>query len=758
MKSTIRELRASDFFALRTHLRCVLTALLILDLPALPGVAFSEQPDAPQLPVVREHRTKDRYGDPLPAFAVARLGSTRLKHGATVNSLAFSPDGRTVASVSGESLMPDAAVVIWSVAHGRSLRRLDLLYDVSLRQPDPGFSCHPSEGSVPVFAPDGSALALPCTTKVLVWDLTAKTATRLLGQEDRTVHGCAFSPEGKLLAWGSVVLGPTGPSRQMIEVCEVATGRLVRGIKLPSQVRMLRGSPKDPFVAAALQDGTAGLWDITTGARLWPTGQHKTRAISEQDKIRLVAVSPDGKSFATASDNGISTWNVSTGKKVLSIRQGLRGMHDLAFVPPGQLLAGLMHTPAGLGELLAWNATTGDRVQRIGITGWPRQVAFSPNGKLLARPLGGAVALRRFPNNTDPLDIQGHMDLVPFVAFLSDGEPVSWGRDCKAFLWDLAAARPIWELSNLDYQVPIATGPQAVAVSPQKRLLAIAFRGRGVEIWNAVDRNREKTLLVGESQLLSAVQFSPDGDLLACGDLEGNLLIVDVQSGRAVRKWSRDEWIRDNGGIERRTEALPWHGNKTIRMWVTGIGMEIQCLAWSMDGKTIVSATPAKVRWLDVRTGKVVRESPESPGIFSRYVTFSPNGEMLAEFDNQMDCVVWDAASGRRIWTDSDGEGGFVESTVAFSPDSTLLAGGDGHSIRLVDAATGRERAIVSTGQSRVVGVGFSADGRLLAAGGADGTIVIVDVPQVLESTCGESTDSGLRSTDVRDAENQEGR
>ena len=192
---------------------------------------------------------------------------------------------------------------------------------------------------------------------------------------------------------------------------------------------------------------------------------------------------------------------------------------------------------------------------------------------------------------------------------------------------------------------------------------------------------------------------------------------------------------------------LPSGVDYLISVPVAEEAMQIQALAWSQDGKTIVLATSTKVRWLDVKSGKVVRGSPGSQESSERYVTFSPNGKMLAEVSHATThggaCVVWDAASGRQIWKDKDAGSALPSSTIAFSPDSKLLAAGLNGTIRFLDASTGKERAAVAMGQGYVEGVGFSADGRFLAAGDDDGTILVFDVAQILASKRGKPADAG---------------
>src|SRR5262249_36491617 len=130
----------------------------------------------------------DSYGDPLPPGALARLGTTRLRHSNWVNAVAMSPDGKTLASCSW-----DRTIRLWDPRTGKEVGRL-----TSSEHPrNPSFNAVFSI----CFTPDGKALLSGTNDgTVRVWDLASRQELRSFGTGGGTIYGIAASPDGKVLA------------------------------------------------------------------------------------------------------------------------------------------------------------------------------------------------------------------------------------------------------------------------------------------------------------------------------------------------------------------------------------------------------------------------------------------------------------------------------------------------------------------------------------------------------------------------------
>jgi WD40 repeat protein len=229
----------------------------------------------------------DRFGDPLPAGAVARFGTTRLWHApgrSGVESLAFSPDGRLIASAGIE--LP---VVLRDAATGREVRR------IGVEPPPPKDPYEPYFRVIGpfAFAPDGECLAVGrASGRIERWELaTGRPLPAFDGHGDGVI-GLAFSRDGTTLV--------SGDEGGTVLVRDAATGRVrhrlgPEGHRTPLAALAL--SADGSVLATTGRNGQATLWEVAEGRRLRALEQPRFALF---DRLCL-AISPDG---ATVSAGG----------------------------------------------------------------------------------------------------------------------------------------------------------------------------------------------------------------------------------------------------------------------------------------------------------------------------------------------------------------------------------------------------------------------------------------------------------------------
>jgi WD40 repeat protein len=272
-------------------------------------------------------------------------------HSDWIFSVAFSPDGKLVASGS-----QDGTIRFWQVDTGHGLHTL---------------TGHNGSSVCSVaFSPDGKLVASGAwddTVRVWKYELYMDMGNLVHTLDhDDTVFSVAFSPDGKLLASGS------GSWDKTIKLWQVDTGNLVRTLSGHwGGVRSVAFSPDGKLLASGGGDNTIKLWNVTTGAEV--------RTLS--DWAFSVAFSPDGKLLASGGDdNTIKLWNVTTGAEVRTLSGHSDWVFSVAFSPDGKLLA----SGSGDNTIKLWDVTTGAEVRTLsGHSDWVTSVAFSPDGKLL---------------------------------------------------------------------------------------------------------------------------------------------------------------------------------------------------------------------------------------------------------------------------------------------------------------------------------------------------------------------------------------
>ncbi|MCZ8226460.1 MAG: serine/threonine protein kinase [Microcystis sp. LE19-84.1B] len=315
-----------------------------LKLPPIPPNRPSPPPPNP-LPVVTQ---KQPPVIPNINPSVSPLDKTLTGHSETVFSVAYSPDGRYLASGS-----KDKTIKIWEVATGKGLRTLTGHSGVVL--------------SV-AYSPDGRYLASGSQDKTIkIWEVATGKVRTLTGHY-MTFWSVAYSPDGRYLASGS--------SDKTIKIWEVATGKELRTLTGHSMtVWSVAYSPDGRYLASGSLDKTIKIWEVATETELRTLTGHSHAVLS-------VAYSPDGRYLASGiGDGAIKIWEVATVRELRTPTRHSEVVRSVAYSPDGRYLASGSQDKT----IKIWEVATGNELRTLtGHSETVFSVAYSPDGRYLA--------------------------------------------------------------------------------------------------------------------------------------------------------------------------------------------------------------------------------------------------------------------------------------------------------------------------------------------------------------------------------------
>jgi WD40 repeat protein len=470
------------------------------------------------------------------------------RHTGNVTSVAFSPDGKNLASGGA-----DNAVRLWDLETGKELQQIG---HPNTRRATEHFVMElNNEITCVAFSPDGKTLF--STVKddrfLRAWDVvTGKELRRFEGH----VGGClsmALSADGHTLVAGS------GDS--CIRLWDADNGKeLFPANGHRGRIFNLGFVAGGKALMSAGRDGRLRIWDLASGKQTHQAGD-------DTDFIGFMAVSADGRIAASTrqDDETIHLWDMATGKLVRDIDCPHRGVMGAAFSADGKTLASL-----GAGDLVTlWEVATGKELRHwtarpeqgnqvifLNGGGLPAPLAFSRDGKLLATSafdsnFQSVLHLWDTSNGKHVRQIsvaenQGD-NLLRILFAPGDRVVATVGGQNTINLWDVTTGKVLYKLDKVGTRHPQGmVNLECVAFSPDGQTLAAVGPDSKVIVWD-VATGKEVAAFETDQGWIGSVAYSPDSRTIAAGGLDTTVLLLDVTDLRGAapalgRKELEERW------------------------------------------------------------------------------------------------------------------------------------------------------------------------------------------------------------------------
>lgn len=558
------------------------------------------------------------------------------------------------------------------------------LLDRQIPEPDHMIAAH--EGAIysSVVSPDGSLLATAGQDQIIrLWDIAARRSVGELRGHTGEVNDIAFNSDGTLLVSGS--------DDRTARVWNVATRSTVLVLADPDAV---------VFGVAISPDGE---WLATGGrgqlVRLWSASGDLVETLdSTGADIEQLVFSPQGEWLAAASGDGVHLWSMAdrSQHRMLPVEEPYVG--KLSFSPDGRLIAAACQNR----HLYLWETETGD-----GLADWSghrdviNDVEFTPDGSFVAT-CGRDGTLRFWPvpdgsaRVTEPIVVEAGDVFLWSLAFCDQGRTVvSSGKDGTLQFWSMERIHATPEFGTVGQQV------RWMALSPDGARLAAVRMDDTIAVWDIRREAIQAVLGPVTDPISTAIQFSGDGNTIATGHGNGDILLWPADGSAPPRL------------LGRQTRSI-----------------NDLCFSPSDDEVLFSCSVDGSVRSWNTRTGAGAEHAQFIPGN-PLTLAVSPQGDRLA-CDTGLELVVWTLPAWKEEFRFPEQHG--RPNSLQFSANGNrLVSAHNDHVVQVRDLQDGDAPSELTGHTAKVMDAVFSGDGRTIISVSHDESIRLWHVPTLQE-------------------------